>query len=494
MKKISFILFLILLSSANAKSQDSLFVFPSRSGVDVTINSIVNKEIDVYEFKYVISVTENSTQQLEEIFIEIHSGISEIISPENWLGLISRGENSTILWGSDDKMFDIVIGQSLNGFSTKSQGLPAIVKYYARGNAEIPEFPFGEAPPQELVIGNDIFENSVQGKTIGPKSPPDPFDHLEFLDSLRNYIPQAEELEWIDGEDFTGDLSGLLDDARSRLAAGDSAGAAAPLASFTSLLEQVEQGEGPPGAALTSEGYGLLFFNAQYLLGRLPAPPGGFPIPELPAALSIASGSATGAFAGDAFAISGISHGADGQPSGNGMDVHGVAATTAAARQGLLSGLQSFQQDNITGSGTPPDIVQQPLSFNPDSLIGQVLSAAGQSLPVNASGSFGSAGQPVVVHAPQGLMSSGTITGNGILLVDGPFFVSGTINWTGLVIHRDSPVSGPALSVSTSLNITGAMLMVNQGPWAASIQVSNILNIRYSPGVLLQLRQTLATP
>ncbi|NBB77422.1 MAG: hypothetical protein GVY02_08595, partial [Bacteroidetes bacterium] len=137
MKKLSLILLLIHFSSANAYSQDSLFVFPSRSGVDVTINSIVNKEIDIYEFKYVIKVNENSSQKLEEFFIEIHSGINEIISPENWLGLVSRGENSIILWGSDDKVFDILIGQSLNGFKIKSQGLPAIVKYYARGNAEI---------------------------------------------------------------------------------------------------------------------------------------------------------------------------------------------------------------------------------------------------------------------------------------------------------------------------------------------------------------------
>jgi len=495
MKKISLVLFLILVSVASAESQDSLFVFPSRSGVDVTINSTTNMEIDVYEYKYTTKVNENSTQQLEEFFIEIYSDISEIISPEGWLGLLSRGVNSTIVWGSDDKIFDVAIGQSLNGFSIKAQGLPAIVKFYARGYVEIPEFPFGEAPPQELVVGDDIFENSVQGKTIGPKSPPDPFDHLDFLDSLRGYIPQAGQLEWAAGEDFTAELSGLLDDARSRLAAGDSAGAAASLVSFTGLVEQASRGEGPPATALTSEGYALLFFNAQYLLGRLPAPPGeGFSIPELPAALTIASGSASGAFAGDSFTISGLSHGADGQPSGSGMDVHGVAATTAAASQGILNGLQSFQEDNITGSDPPPDIVQQSLSFEPDSLVARVLAAAGQTLPVNAAGSFGSPGQPVVVHAPQGLMSSGAITGNGILLVDGPFFVSGTIDWTGLVIHRDSPVSGPALSVSTSLSITGAMLMVNKGPWAASVQVSNILNLRYSPDVLQQLRQTLSTP
>jgi len=465
-----------------------------------------------YEYKTINGI--ESRQGIISLQLEIKDQFQEIILPDRWFYMESSGvpfigithggydipereENEPIIVEAD-----LSIGDSLQ-FNVTSENPPTIVDVYVSGRPTVLNFHFVLAPTLRVQDIRDSLRTQVEGaddrgvlvKTIGPKSPPDPFDHPDFLDSLRGYIPQAGQLEWAAGEDFTAELSGLLDDARSRLAAGDSAGAAASLVSFTGLVEQASRGEGPPATALTSEGYALLFFNAQYLLGRLPAPPGeGFSIPELPAALTIASGSASGAFAGDSFTISGLSHGADGQPSGSGMDVHGVAATTAAASQGILNGLQSFQEDNITGSDPPPDIVQQSLSFEPDSLVARVLAAAGQTLPVNAAGSFGSPGQPVVVHAPQGLMSSGAITGNGILLVDGPFFVSGTIDWTGLVIHRDSPVSGPALSVSTSLSITGAMLMVNKGPWAASVQVSNILNLRYSPDVLQQLRQTLSTP
>lgn len=79
------------------------------------------------------------------------------------------------------------------------------------------------------------------------------------------------------------------------------------------------------------------------------------------------------------------------------------------------------------------------------------------------------------------------------LLVDGPLFVSGNFNWTGLVIHRNGAVSGPAMGVSTSLTVTGGMLVYNTEPFATSLQVSNHLIIRASQEVLDMLRTGLGS-
>lgn len=96
---------------------------------------------------------------------------------------------------------------------------------------------------------------------------------------------------------FVDELDAHLRGARTQLVAGDSAGAAGSLAEFLGLVEAARPGaatgedsgddgddeedgdddeddENSSGAqgTLTSEGYGLLFFNGRYLLERLPEP------------------------------------------------------------------------------------------------------------------------------------------------------------------------------------------------------------------------------
>ena len=121
-----------------------------------------------------------------------------------------------------------------------------------------------------------------------------------------------------------------------------------------------------------------------------------------------------------------------------------------------------------------------------------MLAHVDQAIPVNASGTFGSQNQPVILHAEQGIQSSGNISGYGILLVDGQLQVSGTMNWNGLIIQRGRPGVGPATSVSTSLTITGGMIVYNEGPFGASLQVSNELIIELGRQTIEDLRQKLS--
>ncbi|MGF1670097.1 MAG: hypothetical protein ACFCU6_06595 [Balneolaceae bacterium] len=249
----------------------------------------------LFRYSYVLFNMSDSKQNISSFKIQIKDQFENIELPEPWffrefrtepfIRIVHKVFNVPEYEEGEPIIFesDLLVNESFQ-FKVESKYPPAIVDVYASGSPTILNFHFVLPPTLRGRELRDSLRTQVEGadhrgvlvKTLGPKSPPDPFDHLDFLDSLRGYIPQAGELEWIAGESFTGELSGLLDDARTRLAAGDSSGAAAPLASFISLLEQVEQGEGPPGAALTSEGYALLFFNGQYLLDRLPPtdPPG----------------------------------------------------------------------------------------------------------------------------------------------------------------------------------------------------------------------------
>jgi len=460
------------------------------------INAGINfiEESDRYEYLYELINQIHSPKPIYLFKISIDTFVEAKSPNKDWItGYLPR-ENS-ISWakvGGD--IPGIISGDSLKFFQLVHKNLPKI------GPVELSNYAWSSFPNEgpvgkafQVVDSLRKNNNSIKLNTIIPNEDIGIISSLtSFTDTLETYRQRScQELGWANDPAVCSQLEEDLNQVRSNLAAGDSLAAAGALQDFINLVQAEKD------ASLSSEGYALLFFNADYLADRLPEPEdeepaGGFAIPELPAALTISSASASGAFSADNFSITGAGHDLSGSPDG-GSAVHGIVTTTASARQGITGGLQSFQQDNITGSGSQPDVVQQNLSFDPQALIDSVLAGVQQTIPVNASGTFGSAQAPVILHAAQGIQSSATVTGTGILLIDGPFFVSGNFNWTGLVIHRGSPFSGPALSVSTSLQITGAMLTVNEGPWPASIQVSNIFELRYS-GPALQLLRDSLTP
>jgi len=496
-KKAACITFLLALFSQTAFSQlrtevvdgDTLLIFshPMKNLINERIQPSIALKDSFFSYSYTVTSQSISEQNIWLWLIISDSDLVDVSTPTNW-NFTSGGNPNRVSWAARNNTYRIKPGSSLEGFNFLSEKLPTIQDYYMEGWAQIILQP-GQEP--DSTENDSFFDTAKKGTTIFPREAP--ISSLsEHIDTLETYRSRScSELGWANDAAVCSTLKGQLSDVRSFLAAGDSVAAASTLAEFINLVEQEKD------ASLSSEGYALLFFNARYLADRLPEPEdeeptGGFAIPELPAALTISSASASGAFSADNFSITGAGHDLSGSPDGSSA-VHGIVTTTASARQGITGGLQSFQQDNITGSGSQPDVVQQNLSFDPQALIDSVLAGVQQTIPVNASGTFGSAQAPVILHAAQGIQSSATVTGTGILLIDGPFFVSGNFNWTGLVIHRGSPFSGPALSVSTSLQITGAMLTVNEGPWPASIQVSNIFELRYS-GPALQLLRDSLTP
>jgi hypothetical protein len=263
------VVYLTLINIANALVQDTLY-FPSARDIDVIVNAEVEMEDHQYIFTYKLTSTELSEQDIDQFFFKLQSNVIEQYSPDMWHGSISV--QNTLIWGSLKRATQISPSSNLESFGLNSNGLPAIITYHASGDIETPKVPMGNAPPLELIVGGDIFENSVQGKTIGPNDLPDPFDHIDFIDTLMSYIPQSLELDWIGDYAFADTLQNRFQKARHHLVTLDSSVAANILTSIVDLIEATIAGNGPQSAMLTTEGYALLVYNTKYILNRLPDP------------------------------------------------------------------------------------------------------------------------------------------------------------------------------------------------------------------------------
>lgn len=440
------------------------------------------------DYRYVYSVANRSDARvrLYSFAVETHATVADSSAPSSTWWHDSFPRLSAYDW--TDVQGDpqgIIPGNEATGFLLVSPGLPSIARAYMR-NYNLTKFDkgiMGGSGYLDRVVSSihDTTRHVVR-KTLGPRAIPEPFDAPAFLDTLATYPPRAEALGWITDAAVAARLESQFDEARSRLTAGEPAHVAAALTKALGTVE-AQQGE-----VLTSEGYALLKYNLDYALEHLPEPETSTGL-KVPAALTVAPFSRVNvAFSGDAFALRGRPHGLDGTPvpEGNAAPpVHGAAVADESARQTFLAGLRSFQEDNVTGSGAAPDVVQAALGFDADSLAEALSDRATETLNPGASGTYGTAEAPVVAYAPHGLPVSGTLTGHGILVVDGTLTASGTLRWTGLVIHRSAPRAGATLSVSGTLEVIGGLVLTGEASsFPALVQSSNALTVTYSPAAL----------
>jgi hypothetical protein len=260
------IIVLYMLFQNDSFGQDTLYIFPSRQEIDVLVGARVEENLNHCTYEYQVRSLETSKQNVEEFFVEFISIVDTITSPNGWMGFISDldFEKNIVMWGSDDTTFDISPNNQLGGFVFVSSGLPTIVSFYCRGAIELPIYPDGGAPPLDSVIGVDIFENSKSGFTIGPTTPPTPFNALTFLDTITSYISESRTLGWITNDPTASKYKRLIDTARFHLQANNRGVAKAKL---DSVMVSVY----PDSAAglITSEAYALLRFNTEYLLKKL---------------------------------------------------------------------------------------------------------------------------------------------------------------------------------------------------------------------------------
>ncbi len=191
-------------------------------------------------------------------------------------------------------------GSSVRGFTIMSKALPGMRAFTAysafdegKYEPDIDEDTTAALDSIYNAVGNyiDSMAKNVNyyGWTIGPTAPPLDFSAYVWLDTLASYKHQAVTLGWLtngpahekDEDDDNADdgiverLDRRLDKAKDALTKNDSLKARLELELFVKEVEHLyhqnkEEGERHGVQVLTSEGYALLKYNAEYLIDRLP--------------------------------------------------------------------------------------------------------------------------------------------------------------------------------------------------------------------------------
>ncbi len=252
---------------AYGQNTDSLIAYPNSDKIEVIINAEINKNEEKFEYNYLLENSVLSEQNIYSFLLEISPNVHSLKSPNLWGGNISNVRKKVVSWGSRDTLADLKPSELLSGFSFISEGLPGIFDYFIRGFVEIEPVAYGQAPPLSMTTGSDIFENSVNGLTISPWIPDPSISLISFTDTLETFRHRScEELEWVTDAGVCIELEDGLSEVKANLQAGDSLSAANALKRVIDLVEAEKE------TSLTSEGYALLYFNAQYLGEKLPEP------------------------------------------------------------------------------------------------------------------------------------------------------------------------------------------------------------------------------
>jgi hypothetical protein len=111
---------------------------------------------------------------------------------------------------------------------------------------------------------------------------------MTVLDSLVSYKHEVYALGWLADADFVRELDGDLQRAGQALSTGDSVGCARSVKTFQDEIDIVYKDSlNPDPRKVTIEGWKFLYYNAQYILDRLPQ------IPPSPVITSVTPSSAT---------------------------------------------------------------------------------------------------------------------------------------------------------------------------------------------------------
>lgn len=236
-----------------------------RDNFSITISCSVLDSATLFSYSYGVASALTSMQRVSFVCIEQRADSVQVFSPPGWQrgGVIDF--NMRLGWESVvmDHKGHILPGQSRSGFKMVSEGIPAIVNYAAQAYNASPRFEMFSDTDLETGLRNDIENNAVWGRTIGPADPPTLFNALTFLDTLKSYVMQSRTLSWIASDAIANKYARLLDTARANLMANIRGVTKAKL---DSVLINVHADS---ASTLTSEAYALIRFNTEYVLNKL---------------------------------------------------------------------------------------------------------------------------------------------------------------------------------------------------------------------------------
>jgi len=260
----------ILLSTEEVIPQD---VVP-RNKIKFSLQPSVEQLGDMLVYRFQVTNDRSAEQSVWQfrLYLSPDLSITSQTGPQGWeSSCLNEKGRLMVFWGSPGDS-DIVPGGSSGKFSIRAKSVPGIVQYYAEGYAPLPQ---GEADSIPSYDDLTPYGPGIVGKTVGPVLPPDPFIAASFLDTLASYKHQAAALCWVGQDVFLNQLDEKLDQARDQLAKGHTKQAIDKVQEFLKKIEheakktEKDQDKKNDKKWVTSEGYALLKFNAEYLIEKL---------------------------------------------------------------------------------------------------------------------------------------------------------------------------------------------------------------------------------
>lgn len=173
-------------------------------------------------------------------------------------------------------------------------------------------------------------------------------------------------------------------------------------------------------------------------------------------------------FNGSTFVISGNDTNPGGS-AGSASPVSGIATndtTTTTEISGASGSLSSSQYGRVTGQGSSPSVVTSSTIINVEQLAVDLLALGVEGVDKQtlsggtySSGEWGTSTLPKITHITSDVTVTGTLTGYGVIIVDGKLTTKGNFTLSGLVIVRgDADLSGSG-NESDTATVWGAVLI-----------------------------------
>ncbi|MFZ3071967.1 MAG: hypothetical protein WA162_01845 [Thermodesulfobacteriota bacterium] len=301
-----FLVFIAILCSLSSAFAETYWAGELPNIKDTSLKAEVIVDKDIFTYSYSISSGYSNTGQIWSFDIDIRypegsialsdeglkNGPDDIAStnvlslPETPkmipVGLWSPPDWNSGLsvvgmagWGSDDKQYRISPGRYLTGFRIMSRGLPGIRDFRIEPKLIPPSEEEDEDEENEIAKIQAVEDKAAyHGKTLGPTAPPADFKPLEFIDYIvaLKHAASTVTLGWIKNKGVENSLDVKLENAKKAIERNNIAAAKNMLSAFINEVEAqgcATYSGCPAGKHLTPEAYGLLKYNAQYLMERL---------------------------------------------------------------------------------------------------------------------------------------------------------------------------------------------------------------------------------
>jgi hypothetical protein len=271
--------------------KDNFYYLPMNK-FSASINAKVIKSAnDTLYYYYSVSNDLNSSQNIKKIWLKIDVDslyASFATVDKDWLvggnheemlqvfqeNIFPEGATKEKLLSGEMNFLSpagIAPGDSVSGLYVHYVSLPIISNYYLQSDSKKINSADDPALQHQIFIQN-LYDNSVSGKTVVPIKIPHPLIPLDFLDSLKNYNSQSYGLGWVQTQETRDKYNNYFTNAKNYLNQNNTA------ATKSELQLVLNECNTDSSTVLTSEAYALLYFNTEYLIEQIPDTEPGLPV------------------------------------------------------------------------------------------------------------------------------------------------------------------------------------------------------------------------